>query len=65
VPKSGAPLLTENEAVRGSIDREELAELIARVVNDRSGCTKGKSLLAAGVKIEVFAGEPTAFEFQA
>jgi nucleoside-diphosphate-sugar epimerase len=61
VPKSGAAFLTENEAVRGSIDRDELAELIAQVVNDRSGLTRGKTLLAAAVRVQVFEGEATPF----
>ena len=65
VPKSGAPLLTENEAVRGSIDRDELAALIAKVVRDNSGRTTGKRLLAAAVNIQVFDGEATPFELPA
>ena len=65
IPKSGAAFLTENEAVRGAIDREELAELIAQVVNDQSGVTTGRTLAAAAVKVQVFEGEHTPFEIPA
>ena len=54
--RSGDPLVTENHGVRGLIDRNDLANVVLRVLFDES--TVGKELYAVVDRIEQFAGEP-------
>lgn len=61
VPRTFTPLLCENESVRGSIDREDLTDLIVRVIDDQRGATFGKSLHAVATRIRVLEGELNPF----
>ncbi|MDP6616811.1 MAG: NAD(P)H-binding protein [Gammaproteobacteria bacterium] len=59
--KRGNPLITENYGVRGLIDREDLADVILRVLFDESGTTIHKELYVVVDRIEHHAGEPVPF----
>lgn len=61
VPRTGKPILTENAAVRGSIDREDLADAVLQVLDDQRGVTFGKALHVVATNIKVFKGELTRF----
>lgn len=63
VPRTGKPIATENEAVRGSIDREDLADAVLSVLDDQNGITRGKALHVVATNIKVFEGELTPFRF--
>lgn len=63
VPRTGKPILTENEAVRGSIDREDLADAVLQVLEDQGSVTLGKALHVVATNIKVFDGELTPFAF--
>jgi hypothetical protein len=57
--KNGDPLVTENHGVRGLIDRNDLADVILRIIFDDS--TIRKELYAVVDRIEQFAGEPAVY----
>ncbi|MDH3977202.1 MAG: NAD(P)H-binding protein [Gammaproteobacteria bacterium] len=57
------PLVTENDSVRGILDRTQLVRIIGQVLADTKGRTDGKALYAVTYKINVFEGDATPFEF--
>jgi nucleoside-diphosphate-sugar epimerase len=57
-------LVTENDSVRGLIDRTQLVEVIKQVLEDDRRATDGKELYAVTYKIEVLNGDATPFEFE-
>ena len=57
--KNGDPLVTENHGVRGLIDRNDLADVILRIIFDDSMIRK--ELYAVVDRIEQFAGEPAVY----
>jgi len=59
---TGDPLITENHGVRGLIDRTDLANVILRVLADKSNSTVHKELYAVVDRIEHHAGDPGLFE---
>jgi hypothetical protein len=59
---TGDPLITENHGVRGLIDRTDLANVILRVLADKSNSTVHKELYAVVDRIEHHAGDPEIFE---
>jgi uncharacterized protein YbjT (DUF2867 family) len=59
---TGDPLITENHGVRGLIDRTDLADVILRVLADKSNSTVHKELYAVVDRIEHHAGDPGLFE---
>ncbi len=63
VPTTGEGILTENEAVRGSIARDDLADLTMQVIGPKGDRSTGKTLAAVATKIQVFEGELSPFQF--
>jgi uncharacterized protein YbjT (DUF2867 family) len=59
--KSGHPLITENHAVRGLIDRNDLSGVIERVLMDSTGLTRGKELYVVTDRIQVLEGEASVY----
>jgi uncharacterized protein YbjT (DUF2867 family) len=59
--QTGDPIITENDGIRGLIDRTDLADVILRVLLDDSTATVHKELYAAVDRIEHHAGEPEPF----
>lgn len=57
-------LVTENDSVRGVIDRAQLVEVVKQVLDDKSGSTDGKELYAVTYKVKVLDGDAKPFEFQ-
>jgi nucleoside-diphosphate-sugar epimerase len=56
-------LVTENDSIRGVIDRVQLVEVIKRVLDDENGVTDGKELYAVTYKINVLDGHAEPFDF--
>jgi nucleoside-diphosphate-sugar epimerase len=59
-----AVLVTENDSVRGVIDRTQLVEVIKQVLDDKSGVTDGKELYAVAYKVNVLDGNAEPFDFR-
>jgi len=59
-----AVLVTENDSVRGVIDRTQLVEVIRQVLDDKGGVTDGKELYAVTYKISVLDGNAEPFAFR-
>jgi len=58
------PLVTENDSVRGVIDRTQLVKVIRKVLDDERGVTDGKELYAVTYRIEAKEGFAEAFDFK-
>jgi nucleoside-diphosphate-sugar epimerase len=56
-------LITENDGVRGLIDREDLAAVVFKVVQHQGDTTLGKELHAVAMKVQMLAGDAQPFEF--
>lgn len=59
--RRGDPLITENHGVRGLIDREDLAEVILRILRADPATVRHRELYAVADKIEHHAGDPAQF----
>ena len=64
VSSGDLPLITENDSVRGLIDRSQLVYVIKQVLADEAGLTDCKELFAVTYKLQVLSGEAIPFDFQ-
>jgi len=59
------PLITENDSVRGVMDRGQLVDVIRNVLADDRGVTDGKELYTVTYQIQVIHGDAKPFDFEA